>query len=87
MLRLLTIFFIFFGGSLAAQNHPYPHFNFAYSQYPEIPRGMLEAISYTQTHDRHLLPNEEAGCSGLPQYVGVMGLVGDGKGVFRNNLD
>lgn len=70
-----------------AQNHPHPYFNEAYRAFPDIPRGMLEAVSYTQTHDRHLLPNEESGCSGLPQYVGVMGLIGDGKGVFRNNLD
>lgn len=88
MLRHLSILLLILTitGQLAAQSHPYPYFNEAYKAYPDIPRGMLEAISYTQTRVRHVAPNEAAGCSGIPQYVGVMGLIEDGKGVFRENL-
>ncbi len=90
MLRLLTIILLTLTltGSLAAQTtYPYAQaFQQAYQQYPSIPRGMLEAISYTQTRIRHVEPNEASGCSGIPQYVGVMGLIADGKGVFRENM-
>ncbi len=75
-------------GHAAMGQSPYAKaFEQAYQLHPTIPRGMLEAISYTQTHVRHVLPNEAAGCSGIPQYVGVMGLIEDGKGVFRENFE
>ncbi|MBU0764462.1 MAG: N-acetylmuramoyl-L-alanine amidase, partial [Bacteroidetes bacterium] len=62
-------------------------FEEAYQIYPGIPSGMLEAIAYTNTRIRHVNPDaEEPGCTGLPASWGVMGLVGDGKGYFRNNL-
>ena len=87
MLRLtIGILLALVCGTLSAQNEAYPYFNAAYNQYPDIPRGMLEAISYTQTHVRHVKPSEDASCTGMPQYVGIMGLVADGKGVFRENL-
>jgi N-acetyl-anhydromuramyl-L-alanine amidase AmpD len=71
----------------AVGQNPYAaYFQQAYQLHPTIPRGMLEAISYTQTHVRNIMPDEAAGCSGIPQYVGVMGLIEDGKGVFRENL-
>lgn len=88
MLRLwlIIIWVTVIGTSATAQDHPHPYFNATYALHNNIPRGILEAISYTQTHCRHVMPNEEAGCSGIPQYVGVMGLIDDGKGVFRENL-
>lgn len=87
MLRFtLGVLLVLIGSSLTAQDYPYAHFNLAYQLYPNIPRGMLEAISYTQTHVRHVLPTEDASCTGMPHYMGVMGLVADGKGVFRENL-
>ncbi len=72
---------------LRAQNTYQSEFNLAYQQYPDIPRGMLEAVSYTQTHFRHIGIFEEPSCSGLPQALTVMGLVEDGKSYFRNNLE
>ncbi|RMG20203.1 MAG: hypothetical protein D6730_20300 [Bacteroidetes bacterium] len=63
------------------------YFTEAYRKYPRIPRGVLEAVAYTNTRIRHLQPDKEPGsCQGLPAYYGVMGLVEDGKGYFRNNL-
>jgi PKD repeat protein len=62
-------------------------FDYAYTQHPEIPRGMLEAVSYTMTRITHISKTEPASCTGLPQAYGVMGLTLDGKGYFRNNLE
>ncbi len=72
---------------LRAQNPYQSEFNLAYQQYPDIPRGMLEAVSYTQTHFRHIGMFEEPSCSGLPQALTVMGLTDDGKSYFRSNLE
>ena len=63
------------------------YFAEAYSQHPDIPHGVLEAVAYTNTRLRHLFPDQMApSCIGLPGYHGLMGLVEDGKGYFRNNL-
>ncbi|MEZ4826198.1 MAG: CUB domain-containing protein, partial [Bacteroidia bacterium] len=59
-------------------------FEEAYQKYPDIPRGVLEAVAYTNTRMNHIRPVE--GCQGLPEYYGVMGLVADGKGYFQNTL-
>ncbi len=61
------------------------YFERAYQLHPDIPRGLLEAVAYTNTRIRHLTPNEQQSCTGMPQALGVMGLVFDGKGVFREN--
>ena len=62
-------------------------FTEAYQKYPNIPKGVLEAIAYTQTHIRHINPTtEEQSCTGMPLPYGVMGLFDDGKGIFRENL-
>ncbi|WNJ21473.1 CUB domain-containing protein [Pontibacter sp. G13] len=71
--------------NLHAQNPYAAYFEEAYRANPSIPRGMLEAVAYTQTRMNHLEP--EASCQGLPTYVGVMGLVEDGKGYFENTLN
>lgn len=59
----------------------------AYATYPHVPRGILEAVAWTNTRVRHLVPTQEAAsCAGLPPRYGVMGLVADGRGWFHNNL-
>ena len=58
----------------------------AYREFPLVPRGMLEAVAYTQTHLRHIAPDELASCTGMPLPSGVMGLFADGRGHFRENL-
>ena len=58
----------------------------AYSEHPQIPKGLLESIAYNRSRIRHISPNEMESCVGLPKSVGVFGLVEDGKGYFRNTL-
>ncbi len=92
MKKLLLIFLFIPLFQVAAQeqetNYPFQqYFAEAYQLYPDLPRGILEAVAYTNTHIRHIDPVvEEPSCMGLPAFYGVMGLVLDGKGWFRDNL-
>lgn len=62
-------------------------FRKAYSLNPSIPKGVLEAVAYTQTRFVHLdETNVDPSCIGYPRASGVMGLTEDGKDYFRNNL-
>lgn len=63
-------------------------FNKAYQKYPEIPKGILEAVSFCNTHFVHLQheSTEPEGCSGIPNAYGIMGLTLDGQNYFANNL-
>ncbi len=60
--------------------------NNAYAQFPEIPKGVLEATSYTQTRFAYLDGTQDESCSGLPLSYGYFGMVKDGKGYFKNNF-
>ncbi|MCD6067844.1 MAG: N-acetylmuramyl-L-alanine amidase, negative regulator of AmpC, AmpD [Bacteroidetes bacterium] len=67
--------------------NPYqPVFYQAYVLHPSIPKGMLEAIAFTQSRFSNIQPAEYGSCTGMPQTYSVMGLVEDGKNYFRNNL-
>jgi len=94
MKRLLFLFalallFPFWG---MAQNNELQNyksaFDAAYEACPDIPRGLLEAISFTNTHCYHLTDdnyfNDDP--DAMPRAYGLMGLVKDGKGYFRENL-
>lgn len=61
-------------------------FQAAYNAYPNIPRGMLEAVSWTTTRFSHLSIFEKESCVGIPRAFSAMGLVLDGQGYFRDNL-
>jgi N-acetyl-anhydromuramyl-L-alanine amidase AmpD len=65
-----------------------PAFDAAYKACPDIPRGLLEAISFTNTHCNHLTDDNyfHDGPDAMPRAYGLMGLVKDGKGYFRENL-
>ena len=69
------------------QNHKLA-FDAAYTACPDIPKGLLEAISYTNTHCNHLTDANyfHDGPDAMPRAYGLMGLVKDGKGYFRENL-
>ncbi|HWY37165.1 MAG TPA: N-acetylmuramoyl-L-alanine amidase [Bacteroidia bacterium] len=69
------------------QKNPYQaFFNKAYIENPSLPKGVLEAVAYTQSRFNHIEPTEYGSCVGLPQAYGVMGLIADGKNYFRSNL-
>lgn len=91
--RLLFILSIFPLALSARQDaivaNPYAtYFDRAYQEYPSVPRGVLEAVAFTNTHFNHIThnPGEHGSCIGMPEAFGVMGLVADGKSYFRNNL-
>ena len=63
-------------------------FQSAYQACPDIPKGQLEAISFTNTHCHHLTDANyfHDGPDAMPRAYGLMGLVKDGKNYFRENL-
>ncbi len=63
-------------------------FNKAYQQFPDLPKGTLEAVAYSNTRMHHITHHAGSpeSCTGMPKAYGVMGLVLDGKNYFRNNL-
>lgn len=71
---------------IAVENSYQASFDQAYQLYPDIPRGLLEAISFQQTRMSHLTVDMEASCTGMPQYLGVMGLIENGKGYFNESF-
>ena len=88
-MKIIFIAFVcFLNITLFAQTVPNLYaadFEAAYNEFPQVPRGILEGVSFTQTHLKHL-QNETEGCIGIPAVTGIMGLTEDGKGYFRNNL-
>lgn len=87
----VALFILLFCSVAKGQNlpaNPYKkEFNDAYVTYPNIPRGLLEAVAWTNTRFTHLQPDEDAEtCTGMPQAYGVMGLYKDGRGYFENTL-
>ncbi|MFT7157952.1 MAG: hypothetical protein ACI8Q1_002977, partial [Parvicella sp.] len=86
----------FFLGALFTSNNSFgqAYFNtyqsemdVAYQMFPSVPKGVLEAWSFTTTHFSHLDESIQEGCSGLPKTYTVFGLTDDGKGYFRESLD
>ncbi len=64
------------------------YFNAAYQQYPNIPKGIMEAVAFSNTHFQHITHASTASesCAGLPNAYGVMGLTLDGQNYFYDNL-
>jgi N-acetyl-anhydromuramyl-L-alanine amidase AmpD len=58
----------------------------AYTAYPYVPKGMIEAVSFTQTRMSYLTASELESCSGLPKSHGFLGMVEKGKGYFKENM-
>ena len=89
---LLITFLLSLSTFVKAQNQViqnYKHtFQTAYQACPDIPRGLLEAISFTNTHCNHLTDDNyfHDGPDAMPRAYGLMGLVKDGKSYFRENL-
>lgn len=86
-LNLVHVFFlfnIFFGFSQQQQQNEV-FFNSAYQKLSEVPRGTLEAVSYTNTRLTEIKKSDVESCSGLPSPYGIMGVFDDGKNYFIEN--
>jgi N-acetyl-anhydromuramyl-L-alanine amidase AmpD len=60
-------------------------FQQAYAVNPFIPNGLLEAVSYTNTHMREITSMETPSCLGMPLPYGIMGVFDNGAGYFHEN--
>ena len=87
LMLLLLMHFALFSQSIENQTYK-SAFQSAYQSCPNVPRGMLEAISFTNTHCNHLTDANyfHDGPDAMPRAYGLMGLVKDGKSYFRENL-
>lgn len=88
---LLTLLISASSFGLNAGTNPVPNpyqadFDAAYVAYPDIPRGVLEAVSFTNTRFTDLSYNDEASCTGMPQAITIMGLFENGEGWFTENI-
>lgn len=83
----LSLFFVLKSSSetIFPENKFADSFKKAYFIYPNIPKGALEAIAFSQTRFEHL-NNQKQSCIGYPEAIGVFGLIENGKGYFKNNL-
>lgn len=61
-------------------------FTSAYTQNQNIPKGILEAISFVQTRFTHLDESLDSSCTGMPRYLTCMGLIENGKSYFNPTL-
>ena len=60
----------------------------AYQKHHTLPKGVLEAVSYSKTRIKNINPvTDMESCTGMPLSSGVMGLIIDGKGYFKNTLN
>ena len=87
LILLLSMPILTFAQTAENQNYK-SAFEAAYQACPDIPRGLLEAISFTNTHCNHLTDDNyfHDGPDAMPRAYGLMGLVKDGKSYFRENL-
>jgi hypothetical protein len=81
MKNLFILLFVGYSVLSSAQTNL---FQGAYSNYPQLPKGILEAVSWSNTRMVHLSEPMES-CSGMPAAYGIMGLFDDGKGYFLEN--
>jgi N-acetyl-anhydromuramyl-L-alanine amidase AmpD len=90
--RLLTSLFLILLISVQATAQQVDNYNGyfaeAYRLYPNIPNGVLEAVAWSASRGANMKPqthgdgNEVA----MPLRFGIFGLIEDGKGYFKNNL-
>lgn len=80
---LFTAFVALFQGAFAQQQCD---FDIAYSFYPNVPKGSLEAMAYSTTHIYNLIPEKTEAHHHAPQRYGLFALVADGEGYWDNNL-
>lgn len=86
MKKILLVFALLQGIFSNAQTPFQTYCSQAYQLYPNVPRGSLEAIAFTQARMQHIEANELESCSGIPKTYGYFALIENGKGYFKNNF-
>lgn len=87
MTRMLLLACVLIPMLFSAQNQSFTNYtNSVYNAHPSVPRGILEAVSFVQTRMTHLDASVQESCTGMPRAWGYLGLIADGEGYFRNNL-
>ena len=81
-MRLYIFFIIGFTTSVFSQVNP---FTSTYQQIPQLPKGVLEAIAYTNTRMQVIDDQETPSCSGQVLPYGIMGLFENGGHYFIEN--
>lgn len=88
--HFLLLPFFLLGFCLSALPQPMGVFDRVEAQCPQLPAGLLHAISFTNTQCHHLTDanytTDPDDPGTMPRTYGMMGLVSDGKGWFRENL-
>jgi len=82
---LLIIILAGFSSFFSLSQHHQEQFNSAYSHLFYVPKGVLEAVSYTNTRMMEIKGDEANSCSGIPLPYGIMGVYSDGKNYFLEN--
>lgn len=86
LIAFTCLFFTIQANELVIENPYAPSFKKAYALFPSVPKGILEAVAFTQSRFVHLGLNESPSCIDIPKAYTVMGLMDDGKNYFRSNL-
>lgn len=88
--HLFILPWLLLASSLEGVSQPNNVFDRVEAECPELPKGLLYALSFTNTQCHHLTDADytadPADPSSMPRAYGMMGLVKDGKGWFRENL-
>jgi hypothetical protein len=86
----ITVLFLLGLISTSISSNPLftPFFKQAYELNPKVPKGILEAVAFSNTRIEHIThtSEESESCVEIPNAYGVMGLTLNGKNYFRNNL-
>lgn len=77
LLFLLVVPMLLWGQNLS--------FTDAYQSHPNIPRGVLETVSWSRTHMQNIDESYTPSCIGIPRPYGVMGVFDDGANYFKEN--
>ena len=90
--RLLTSLFLILLISVQATAQQVDNYNGyfaeAYRLYPNIPNGVLEAVAWSASRGNNMKPQTHGDGDevAMPLRFGIFGLIEDGKGYFKNNL-
>ena len=89
---LLILILIIFASNIKAQKNTEQnetvksYFLKTREAFPDIPKGLLEAVAYTNTRFTHIDNKHAESCTGMPKAWGMMGLTANGKNFFNENL-